>query len=197
MRADIVTVFHNETNRQQHKELFDAICIHEPDGDYRLIGVDNRTTNRGFGAACNLGAFHPDADAPMVGFLNPDVIVRGPFLDAAASVLHDRTVITGNRFDKPASHLAAWGLRDWVCGATFFVNRKWFQSVGGFDARYVWAFEETDLIRQALAHGYNCRSVNLALEHASPTDDSPEDQEYKRRQFTASQLAFNAKWGMR
>lgn len=197
MRADIVTVFHNETNHQQCQDLFEAIQEHEPDGDYRLIGVDNRTTNRGFGAACNLGAFHPDADAPMIAFLNPDVIVHGPFLNAAASVLTDTIVITGNRFMKPSSQLAAWGLSDWVCGATFFVRRAWFHDVGGFDPRYTWGYEETDLCRRALAGGHGLRSVNLALDHASPHQENEQDAAYKRRHYPESARQYATKWGTR
>lgn len=194
IRADIVTVFHNDLNREQHEQLFAAIRAFEPDGGYRLISVDNRTNNRGFAKACNVGAFHPHATAPMIAFLNPDVTVTGPFLDQAAAVLRNSTVITGCRFEKPKVELAGWGVRDWVCGATMFVDRKWFTSVNGFDTQFVWSHEETDLIRLAESRGLICRSINLPLHHASPDSDTPEDSAYKRFHFQQSQRRYTAKW---
>jgi GT2 family glycosyltransferase len=195
MRADIVTVFHNQTNHAQHLGLFDAIRSHEPAGDFRLIAVDNRVTNRGFAAACNLGALHPKATAPIVGFLNPDVTVTGPFLDAVAAALVDDVVITGCRFGKPQRELAIWGVRDWVCGAAFFVRRPWFQGVGGFDTQFVWSHEETDLIRQAQQAGLAVRSIDLPLQHRSPDVDEPADVYYKRYHFEQAQRRFFSKWG--
>ena len=55
--------------------------------------------------------------APVIGFLNPDVQVHGPFLATAAAILRGRVVITGCRFNKSTFELQAWGVRDWVCGA--------------------------------------------------------------------------------
>lgn len=194
IRADIVTVFHNTTNFEQHLAMFADIREHEPKGGYRLIGVDNRTTNRGFAAACNLGAFHPDATAPMIAFLNPDVLVNGPFLATARAALAAGAVITGCRFGKADHELQNWGVRDWVCGATLFVDRRWFTAVGGFDTQFVWAFEETDLIRRAEAQGKTCRSISLPLRHASPARDTTDDATYKRYHFGQSQKRFYAKW---
>jgi GT2 family glycosyltransferase len=195
MRADLITVFHNATNYEQHCQLQDAIAAHEPTGGYRFIAVDNRTTNRGFAKACNLGALHAGGDAPIIGFLNPDVIIEGPFLDAVERTLDDRTVITGARFGKPQRELDIWGVRDWVCGAALFVQRRWFQSVGGFDEQFVWSFEETDLIRRAETDGWQVRSILLPIRHESPAENSPEDAQYKQLHFSRGQQRYYRKWG--
>lgn len=194
IEIDIVTVFHSELNRLQATELHEAILSHEPNG-WRFITVDNRENNRGFSKGCNWGAFHPRAKAPVIGFLNPDTVVSGPFIDDVLAALEpDSTVITGCRFDKPENELRIWGCRDWVCGAAFFVKRDFFTSCGGFDEGYVWSWEETDLIRQAQAAGRRVKSISLPLSHESPSEQSEEDADYKRHHFEMSRRRFNSKW---
>lgn len=191
---DIVSVFHSELNRRQAGELHDAILEYEP-GGWRFITVDNREDNRGFAKGCNWGAFHPRAKAPVIGFLNPDTLVDGPFIDQVLEALDEpATVITGCRFDKPAEELKIWGCHEWVCGATFFVRRDFFTGCGGFDEGYVWAFEETDLIRQAQVAGKRVKAIDLPLRHESPSEQSEADAEYKRYYFTMSQRRFAQKW---
>jgi GT2 family glycosyltransferase len=194
-RIDIVTVFHNETNRSQARSLVADVQRHEPQGDIRLLLVDNRIRNRGFAAGCNAGAFHPSARSPIIGFLNPDVEIGGPFIDQVAATLTGPVAITGCRFDKPQAELDQWGVHDWVCGATFFVTRTWFTSVRGFDPRFVWSHEETDLIRQAQTHGLVAKSIKLPLGHRSPNVDTPQDETYKRRHFAEAQQLYLRKWG--
>lgn len=192
MRIDIVTVFHNETNYAQHLSLFEAIRLHEG-SDAMLIGVDNRSENRGFSKASNLGATR--GSAPIVGFLNPDLVVKGPFLDRVESVLADpHVVITGERFGKPQWELDVWGCRDWACGAAFFVERDWWEESGGFDERFVWGWEESDLIRRTQRAGRVTRSIQLPFHHASPDVDTPVDAEYKRTNFERGAKLFYEKW---
>lgn len=195
MRIDIVTVFHNEANYTQHNDLFDAIRKHEPRGGYNLIGVDNRTTNRGFSAACNLGAFyHRYQPSPIIGFLNPDSTIRGPFIDTVQATLTAPVVITGCRFNKPQHELKMWGVQDWVCGAAMFVDRTWFRTVNGFDEQFVWGWDESDLIRQAQRDHKTCRSIDLPIDHRSPEINSPQDSAYKRFHFDRGQQRFFRKW---
>lgn len=195
IRADLVTVFHNDENYLQHLQLRDAIAHHEPNGGYRFIGVDNRTTNRGFAGACNLGALHPDVDAPIIGFLNPDTEIGGPFLGPVTATLTGRVVITGCRFGKPQAELDHWGVPEWVCGAALFTTRSWFQAVGGFDEQFVWSWEETDLIRRAYTQGLECRSLDLPVAHSSPSDDSIADTAYKHFHFNQGRKRYARKWG--
>jgi GT2 family glycosyltransferase len=194
MKIDLVTVFHNDTNHAQHLDLQRSLREHEPAGGYRFIAVDNRHNNRGFARACNLGAFHPQATAPLVGFLNPDATVEGPFIADVQAALTGPVVITGCRYGKPGPELANWGVADWVCGATLFTRRPWFTSVRGFDEQFVWSHEETDLIRRAQEQGLSCRSIELPIHHQSPEDESPEDLEYKRVQFAQAQRRFYRRW---
>jgi GT2 family glycosyltransferase len=192
-RVDIVTVFHNDTNFRQHQELFEAIRKHEPDGGYSVTAIDNRENNRGFAVACNLGAFQAGATAPIVGFLNPDATVHGPFIDTVASTLDATVVITGCRFGKPQRELKLWGVKDWVCGAALFVSRSWFTDVGGFDEQFIWS-HELDLIRRAESQGRHCRSIPLPINHHSPDIDTPEDAAYKQRHFQQAAYNYQRKW---
>lgn len=196
IKLDIVTVHHNETNRRQASELHDAILAVEPTG-WRFISVDNSTINRGFAKGCNWGATHPKATAPFIAFINPDAGIDGPFIDRAlrAFANSDKVVITGCRWGKPDRELAIWGVSDWVCGAAFFVRRSWFVQVGGFDERYVWSWEETDLVRQAEAAGLVVRSCDLPITHDSPEENSEADAKYKQFHFEQGRRAFARKWG--
>lgn len=191
---DVVTVVHNDTNTAQAEALRQRIAEVE-ETSHAFILVDNSVNNRGFAKGCNWGALHPEAKNPIIGFLNPDVLVDGPFMEQVIEALKDpQVVITGCRFNKPANELAIWGVNDWVCGATFFVRRGFFAAHGGFDESYVWAWEETDLIRTAESEGLRCRSIDLPLRHDSPIDDSPDDARYKQQFFTQGQQRFAAKW---
>lgn len=196
IRVDFVTVYHNDAYFKLSQRLREDLQRYEPAGGYRLIGVDNRRNNRGFAVACNVGAFHVDATAPVIGFLNPDVTVEGHFIDEVTAALQGNTVITGCRFGKPAIELRTWGVRDWVCGAAMFVRRDFFTAVGGFDVQFVWSWEETDLIRQAESRGHMCRSLNLPIRHDQSCND-PSDNKYKTYHFTQGERRYRAKWKAR
>lgn len=191
---DIVTIFHNDKNFAESTELWKQIREHEPVGDYTFNVVDNQADNRGFSRGCNVGAVR--GDSPIIGFLNPDAQVTGPFIDAVVDVLaqHPEVVITGCDHGKPQREVQGWGLRNWVCGCTMFVRRDWFDEVGGFDERYIWSFEDTDLCRQAEAQGHKVMPIDLPLEHESPDENSPEDIRYKQRNFALANEQFWRKW---
>ncbi len=121
--------------------------------------------------------------------------VDGRFIDIVVDVLSQPdVVITGRRFNKPQGELREWGVKDWVCGAVLFVQRSWFESVGGFDERFEWSHEETDLIRQAETAGLRVQSIKIPIEHSSPTYDSLADREYKTLKFREAQIRYQQKW---
>jgi GT2 family glycosyltransferase len=192
---DIVTVIHNDKNELLAADLYKQISKFET--DFTFFIHSNKEDNLGFAKGCNLGAFRDDAKSDIIAFINPDVSVRGPFIKLITETLSDpNVVITGNRFRKPSAELKIWGVSDWVCGATFFVKRDWFESVGGFDENYVWSWEETDLIRQAESQGLIVKSINITtLHHASPDDDSRQDSLYKKTNFAKGQKYYFSKWG--
>lgn len=185
---DVVTVTHNDVNQAQAADL--GLALSEHDVTYTI--VDNSIINRGFGPACNRGA--QVGDAPIIGFLNPDVTIHGMFVKPVVDTLIDDVVITGNRFGKPRRELRQWGVHHWVCGATFFVTREFFEERGGFDEQFIWGWEETDLIRQAQACGKRVVSQELPLHHASPDIDSHKDARYKNYHFDRGSKLYNAKW---
>jgi GT2 family glycosyltransferase len=195
VRADLVTVYHNDRYRELSDKLFASVRSHEPAGGYRLISVDNRQHNRGFAKGCNLGAFHPAANAPIIGFLNPDLTIDGPFLDAVTATLDPNTVICGSRFGKSDRELNIWGVHDWVCGAAFFVLRSWFAQVEGFDTQFTWSWEETDIIRQAQRQGRRCQSIALPFQHTSPESDLSKEAAYKNFHFERGAARYHQKWG--
>lgn len=192
MTIDIVTVFHNQKNKQQAEELYDSLLKIE--SDFTFYAHSNIEDNIGFARACNIGAFREGAEASIIGFLNPDVSVHGPFIESVEKALVGDTVITGNSFNKPKAEIRSWGCKDWVCGASFFVQRAFFEEVRGFDERYVWSWEETDLIRTAQAKNLNVRSIELPITHSSPDVNDQTDSNYKRTNFQKGSKLFYSKW---
>lgn len=191
--TDIVTVYHRDENYLLHLDLIEQITEHEPNV-VNVYGVDNRVYNRGFAAACNLGA--AAGEAPVIGFLNPDTVVEGPFADIVHAMFQadNRLVITGSNFGKSKREIQLWGCRDWVCGAALFVRREWWEAVGGFDTIYRWSWEETDLIRRAQAQGKKVRSIELPFRHDSPSENTPEDAAYKNYWFENGARVFKKRW---
>lgn len=190
---DIVTVYHNENNKRDAFLL--GARLHELEGDrINFVAHSNIEQNLGFAKGCNRGAAL--GDSQIIGFLNPDVVVKGPFVDQVVDILSDpAVVITGCRFGKPQVELNEWGVRNWVCGATFFVEREWFEKLGGFDERYEWSHEETDFIRATERLGGMVKEAPLPFLHASPTNDNARDAAYKVVKFEEARAVFRGKWG--
>ena len=192
---DFVTVTHNDRNRREAVEMREALDEFS-ELPYTLRIVDNRRNAKTYAAACNSGA--AGQTAPVIGFINPDVEITGPFMRQVAEVFDTgrHTVITGERFGKSREQVREWGLLDWTCGAAMFVRREWFDHVGGFDERFLWSWEETDLCRAAERSGFVVRSVMLPMHHESPETDSPRDLAFKRRGFDVGRALYRRKWGL-
>lgn len=188
---DIVTVFHNKENYEQSFDLISALQRYEPDS-FIMFLHSNMVNNKGFSRACNIEA--AKGSSPIIGFLNPDVVVEGPFIDLVDRTLVGNVVITGCNFNKASHDLKIWGVKNWVCGATFFVKRDWFESLGGFDERFIWSHEETDFIRTTEKLGKLVQPISLPLLHASPDNDSERDMGYKEKYFREASLEYQRKW---
>ncbi len=195
---DVVTVTHSPKNEALADQLEAALAAHEPADRYTATRVSNREVNRGFAAACNIGA--RDGKAPIIGFINPDATIEGQFIDQVTAVFaaSERVVICGNSYDKPNAEIAAWGLHHWVCGACLFVRRDWFEKVGGFDKQFVWGWEETDLARRAerLDRWVYPIEPPLPIAHQSPSpgEETPADITFKNRWFSEGRRLYEKKW---
>lgn len=193
---DIVVVVHNDKNKQLAANLIEQIYQYMTQSCDIFI-EDNSVENLGFSKACNIGA--AKGSNPYIGFLNPDCVIIGDFITPVINAFesdHD-IVITGGNFNKNPVEIAGWGCNDWVCGAAMFVKRAFWEAFDGFDEQFVWAYEETDLIRRAEAGGLRCKSLSpeeLPILHSSPIDDSPEDAKYKAHWMAESGSRFWRKW---
>lgn len=107
--VDLVTIIHNDMNRSFAERLRVGLELYEPD-NYRLIVRDNFAVNLGFAKGCNWGAKQATSD--IIGFVNPDVIVHGAFLDRVSEVFTDENVvITGESFREPGHAYGHIGLK--------------------------------------------------------------------------------------
>lgn len=199
---DIVTVFHDLVTEKEATVTHRCLRALQLDPmrpvGLNLIRVSNRRVNRGFAPACNLGASY--GTAPVIGFFNPDVKVDAPFATRVIQTFDEdpNLVIAGNRFGKPARELKSWGLTEWVCGAAMFVRRSWWEITGGFDPKFEWAWEETDLIFRAQSEGRGVRDLRLPIRHASPLPgvDPPNVASYKEQRFEAGRQRYRSKNGV-
>lgn len=188
---EIVTVFHNQQNKALTTELVDTLNYAEP--GMKVHAVDNTKTNRGFAKACNLGAAW--CKAPIIGFLNPDVQVVSPFSGRVVAAFKDASLaIAGNGYSKPQRECRIWRINTFICGACLFVDRAWFESVDGFDERFVWSHEETDLIRRAEKEGRGVRELQLPILHIPQGGESEVDKKYKRHHFHRGARLYREKW---
>lgn len=162
---------------------------------HTITVIDNSVDNRGFAKAANLGASVGSGD--IICFLNPDIhLVPGWAGETLASFSADpELVIAGPRLDDGfpwPRDLSRSGISNWVCGACFLVRRSFFDSVAGFDERFFFTYEETDLIRRAESTGLRVRSQHVAnpvikhIRHHTPFHD---DQLQKGRAI------YIQKWG--
>ncbi len=193
MTATIVTVTHKSGDHisdyvtsfiDQHHDRFTdqiAFVVVENSGDttmgerlqpLRDVGYSTKLLtmeNRGFGAACNLGARATASDVLL--FVNPDVTFIEPLRNV--ELLSGRWG-TGRQLDQQGRlfsfdilpehktllseltklHLsmtpppAGWEHRVFPVGALFCVDRAIFLNVGGFDERFFLYHEEAELARR-------------------------------------------------
>lgn len=199
MFIDFIIVYHRDAVFREAERLLDEIVAHEDARHFHVISVDNRVENVGFAKAANAGA--KKATAPIVGFLNPDLRVHGPFIHQVfRSVKSSGPYVVGPDFNKSKEILRAWGLRDWVCGAAFFVLRDWFQALNGFDEDYVWGLEETDFCKRTqsicdLTLKKGIEAIDLPLLHVN-IDDTEADTKYKQEHYENGKLVYQRKWGL-
>lgn len=190
---DLITVVHNEKNKVFAETLRRTLELHEPQA--RLIVWDNSQENLGFAKGCNRGAEQATSD--IIGFINPDVLVHGTFIDKVVEQFIDpKVVITGCTFRPISEDYSRNGLKNWVCGAAMFVRREWFESVDGFCEQYVWSWEETDLCRTAESQGLEVRPIELPLEHdrSHVSNESLDDKQYKNKYFYEGARIYRERW---
>ncbi len=176
--------------------------------------VITNATNRGFGAACNIGAAH--GDAPYLFFLNPDAQVAPGCLEqlradlaahpeaAAASprVLDGRGRPAFRRRSRLLPKSAHWSgpppASDaevpLLNGAAMFIPRAHFEAVGGFDEA-IFLYHEDDDLSLRLAREFGpLRHVHGAMIHhaeGNSTARTPATAAFKARH-----MAFSAVYTM-
>lgn len=163
---------------------------------HTITVIDNSVENRGFSKAANLGASIGSGD--IIAFMNPDLKLAFHWADSTMAVLDTdpNVVICGPRlidgFEWPRD-VSGNGIHDWVCGACYFVRRDFFESRGGFDERYFFGYEETDLIRQAESLGYRCQSVDTRAPLVRHVNHGR--GEFHTKQLIQANAKFREKWG--
>ncbi|MBA3943697.1 MAG: glycosyltransferase family 2 protein [Herpetosiphonaceae bacterium] len=152
--------------------------------------VITAATNLGFGGGCNLGVAL--TTAPLLAFINPDVVLQPDWIATVTAALDDPTVgIVGGKLCFPdgrvqhAGGVIHWPLAltdhrgygqpdgpawneplavDYVTGAALAIRRDVWDRVAGFDPAFFPAyFEEVDLCLRVAAQGYSIHYLPLAV----------------------------------
>lgn len=188
--VDFVVVSYNST--RETGRLLLQLAMTYP-GEHTVTVVDNSRENRGFARASNMAA--AQGSSPIIAFLNPDIVLAPGWADEtiAALMSDPGLAIAGPRLDDGIPwprDVSSRGLKSWVCGACYFVRREFFDRAGGFDERYYFSFEETDLCRQAEQAGLRVQTIGEPrvkhLRHDTP---------FHKEQFRIAAKKYAEKWG--
>lgn len=156
----------------------DAAVARFPD-----IRVVRNETNRGYAAACNIGARL--ATAPLILFLNNDatitpddlrLLLSGAERDDDTAIWQPVTYGTDGRLESTGDAFTWWGVLRHLdvvpsepsaeifatVGAALLVRRAVFESLGGFEDSYFAYNEESDLCWRARLAGHAVRVVTDA-----------------------------------
>lgn len=145
--------------------------------------------NVGYGAAANIGARQTDTD--YVFLLNPDILLQDDCIEVllAAAEAHENVGLLGpSQFrrdagvkvdhDKPTSLLVPderTGIAlsdtvqevDFLLGSAYFIRRKAFDAIGGFDEELFLFYEDDDFCRRLRDAGWARALVtNAFCQHA-------------------------------
>ena len=189
---DVVTINYHST--KDVGRLLMAIADTVP-ARHTVTVIDNSYDNRGFSRAANLGASY--GHGAVIAFLNPDIHLVPGWADETLSAMDaDKNLVIcgprlldGIRWPRDTSRNK---IKNWVCGACFFVRRDFFESRGGFDERFFFTYEETDLIRRAETAGFGVLATNQTnprvkhVRHNTPFHDE---------QLQKGSVLFHEKWG--
>lgn len=173
--------------------------------------VITNKTNRGFGAACNIGA--ATGSTPYLFFLNPDAALTTGCLDmlhaalvanpdaggASPRVLDGKGRIAFRRRSRLLPKSAHWSgppptgdaVVPLLNGAAMFVPRASFDGIGGFDEAIFLYHEDDDLsLRLARKYGplHHIHSAVVTHAEGSSTARTPATAAFKARHMAHSAI---------
>lgn len=159
------------------------------------IAYTEAPKNLGFGNGVNYMAGRVDAD--IFVFVNDDCYFPHPWVDQLIEPLRkdEKTAVTGARLLKPDG--GTWEnfeRPNWVCGACFAIRRKLFFKVGGFDKRYFFSWEETDLCRLFTKLGMKCEVIPSAQVGHIGGETADLRSDFAQEHFKKGQRIFDQKW---
>jgi len=193
MKADLILVSHNSkadlerflSSIKKHTEDYSLTIIDSGSNGETVKFLENcdervfHSENRGYGAACNLGAKFTFSE--FIVFLNCDLLAGKNWLvDLLEPFRDEKVAVVGARLFAPYGQEYPTPKEEWVCGACFAVRRKIFEELGGFDENFFLFFEESDFCQRAIKAGYKVIRSEARLIHYHPNFPpfSPEMQKY-------------------
>ncbi|MBF0293360.1 MAG: glycosyltransferase [Nitrospinae bacterium] len=172
-----------------------------------------------FSRSCNIGA--GEANSGLLLFLNNDIVVSEGWLEALCQTVIDKGGAAGSTLinrdgtvQQAGMRFGAWGLMyragagaggddrrffrttlEWaVMAAAVCISKETFDRIGGFDERYYFGIEDTDLGLKVIESGCKVRNVGASrlvhMESATLKENKP-----ALAAHVNNIEIFNARWG--
>jgi GT2 family glycosyltransferase len=155
-----LTIVDNSDKEETKKYLEN---LNKDNKDIVVLNVENK----GYGAACNVGAQNTKSE--FIVFLNADLGVNMDWLDELLRPFNDKRVaVSGARLFSEGGTEYPTPEKDMVIGCVFAVRRSIFEELKGFDENYFLFFEETDYCKRAVDAGYRVVRSEAKVVHFHP-----------------------------
>lgn len=172
-----------------------------------------------FSRSCNIGA--GEANSRLLLFLNNDIVVSEGWLEALSQTVMDRGGVAGSTLmnrdgtvQQAGMRFGAWGLMyragagadgddgrfrhttlEWaVMAAAVCISRETFDRIGGFDERYYFGIEDTDLCLKVIESGGKVRNVGASRVVHMESATLKENESALTAHVNNIEI-FNARWG--
>lgn len=160
----------------------------------RLVVIHNEK-NLGYSKANNQGVAVARGD--IFVFLNNDIIIQGDYLTPLEeAVTANPRALVGAQLVSTNTGWNQFGdeIIPYLVGWCFAMSRIVFTDIGGFDERYTFDYEDSDLCKAAVQKGYDLKEVPLPIQHLG--NQSGKLLEDRRKITEENRVRFAEKWGL-
>lgn len=175
---------------------------------YRQVRFIENDHNRGYAAACNQGAAHANGD--WILFLNPDVDITPQKITDIQDYAQEQNLDacspepSSKDYKKPIPSILSL-LREFtklsliipplptqhtLFGGGLMIKKEVLMSIGGWDERFFLWFEDSDLSKRLIDHGYSIGWAPVEIGHSGGETFTLLKDDMKKGIFFTSMYAY-------